>query len=57
MGLSNAFPLFALILLSGQALHHDFAAVEETYLVSQSQGLKDLYKCKDRCLAMKDYFS
>ena len=55
--------IIAITILSwGFALHldnnqHDFAAVEETYFVSRSQGLAEMYKCKDRCMALKTTFN
>lgn len=35
---------------------HDFYALEDTKVVSNSNSIKMLNKCKDKCLKMKQYF-
>jgi hypothetical protein len=35
---------------------HLYAGAEQTYLISQSVSLKNIYACKDRCFALDKLF-
>jgi hypothetical protein len=57
--MANRFIITALlILLSSEAgsLRHSFYALESTDVVSKSQSIESLNKCKDQCLQMGKYF-
>lgn len=45
---------FAFIATGLHMVDHDFVGAEETYLVSQSESLRNMYACKDECLGFKN---
>ena len=47
--------IFFISLLRSTSLHL-YAAAEQTYLVSQSPSLKNIYACKDKCFALNQTF-
>ena len=45
---------FPFIAVGLHLVDHGFVGAEETYLVSQSESLRNMYACKDECLGFKN---